>query len=98
MNYYWDKIEKKVYTRDMVIEKGEDKFAFLKKIGVLQLILEDRSCRINNFCILVRRGKYKILTKRSQPTHKKLKKYLNNLQFRGWVIVKAFDEDELRDV
>lgn len=97
MNYYWDKIDKKVYTRDMVIEKGEDKFTFLKKVGILECILRDRGCRTGDFCILVRDGKYKIITKTTVPI-KNRNKYLLNLKYRGWKIVKAFDEYELRDV
>lgn len=98
MNFYWDNIEKRVYTKQQVLDKGEDKFTFLKKIGVLELIVKDRGNYIQNYCILIKRDKYKVITKTHVKGKKNMTKYLCNLQHRGWVIAKGFEENFLRDV
>ena len=91
MFYYWDKYEKKICDYKDIANSGYS-IRFLLKHGIVEKLSHEHCER---HCILYKNGKYRVIKKKKGYDYKK---FVRNLTYRGWQIVKYFDEKDLRNV
>lgn len=91
MKYFWDVYERKVYDIYGLLSSGYST-CFLRDNGIVIPITHEHGER---HCILIKDGKYRVVKKKKGYDYKK---YVRNLTYRGWKIIKYFDEKDLRNI